>query len=205
MKLSDGKDDINENLFEQRGVDQQQTDHDNSGYQILPTQWLAQGFVPTVKDLTAVQLYIFKHGNPPSGLKFTVSIRETLNGSDLTSTVVNADQIEDYKWVSFDFPDITVEPGKTYYIVCRCDGGEDPDVYCWFCSEDNPYEQGCAWSSHDEGLNWHHISNWHTHPTDFCFKTWYTESENKMVNHPFFNLLQRYPILFQIVMEFFQI
>ena len=64
---------------QENGVDQEQTSQCGRGYNIVPTQWLAQGFKPSVTDLTAVQLYIFKHDNPPANIKITVSIRDSLS------------------------------------------------------------------------------------------------------------------------------
>ena len=164
----------------------------------MPSQWLAQGFKPTKEKLTAVQLYIFKYGNPPAGIEITVSIRDSLNGSDLTITSENADQIEDWKWVTFDFPDITVTPENKYYIVCRSDGGADQDVYCWFYGNDNPYDRGNAWLSWDEGLNW---SRTNPLDTDFCFKTYTKKSKDKAfdINTFFLRFLENHPHLFPIL------
>ncbi|RLF56553.1 MAG: hypothetical protein DRN27_09505 [Thermoplasmata archaeon] len=197
---------VNENKdiqpIPKNGIDQEQTEHCNRGFNIVPSQWCAQSFIPSVETLTAVQLYIFKHDNPPAGLEFTVSIRESINGSDLTSAVADADQIEDWKWVTFDFPDITVIPGNTYYIICRCNGGEGTDMYCWFYENDSPYEKGSAWLSHDEGNIWKELTRepTYTYP-DFCFKTWNTESKNRMKEHPILDFLENHPHLFPILRQ----
>jgi len=166
------------------GLDQQQTKQDGMGFYILPSQWLAQGFKPSVEKLAAVQLYIFKHDNPPEGIEITVSIRESLNGIDLAVANENADQIEDYKWVTFNFPEINVTPEQQYYIICRSDGGSGMDVYCWFYGNDNSYDRGDAWMSADEGNIW---SKFETDPNynypDLCFKT-YSKKTNDLVSEP---------------------
>jgi hypothetical protein len=186
----------------QDGVDQEQVSQCGRGYNIVPSQWLAQGFKPSVEKLTAVQLYIFKHDKPPAGIILTVSIRDSLVGSDLTVTSANADQIENYKWVSFDFPDIDVTPENTYYIVCRSDGGEGDNVYCWFYENDNPYTRGDGWFSNDAGLTWRKPSGTQTNEADFCFKTWYTESKNKpCMNTPFLRFLEQNPRLFPFLRQ----
>jgi hypothetical protein len=166
------------------GLDQQQTKQDGMGFNIVPEQWLAQGFKPTKEKLASVQLYIFKHDNPPEGIEITVSIRESLNGVELAIANESADQIEDYKWVTFNFPEINVTPEKQYYIICRSDGGSGMDVYCWFYANDNPYDRGDAWMSADEGNIW---SKFETDPSynypDFCFKT-YSKKTNNLVSEP---------------------
>jgi hypothetical protein len=191
---------VKKDIIQQNGVDQEQTSQCGRGYNILPSQWLAQGFKPSTTKLTAVQLYLFKHDSPSSGIKITVSIRDTINGSDLTSISVNADQIDDYKWVSFDFPDIDLIADNTYYIVCRSDGGEGDNVYCWFYDNDNLYDRGDGWISLDVGLTWSKPKGMYANDIDFCFKTWYTTSKNKQyINRPLFNLLENHPILYNLL------
>jgi hypothetical protein len=184
------------------GKDQQQTKSDGYGFYIIPTQWCAQGFKPTKEKLTAVQLYILKINDPPAGIEITVSIRDSLNGSDLTIKSESADQIEDWKWVWFDFPDINVTPEKQYYIICRSDGGVIPDGYGWLFANNNTYNRGDAWTSFDEGLNWTKLeSGTNYQDPDFCFKTY--SKKPRQVNRPLLNLLQlflqRHPNLFTIL------
>ncbi|UCF49152.1 MAG: hypothetical protein JSU91_05230 [Thermoplasmatales archaeon] len=181
------------------GLDQQQTNQEGQGLIILPSQWLAQGFKPSVEKLAAVQLYIFKHDNPPAGIEITVSIRDTINGSDLVQISVSADQIEDYKWVTFNFPEITVTPEETYYIVCRSDGGSGTDVYCWFYGSNNPYDRGYAWVSLDAGETWGKIVNYDN--PDFCFKTYSknTRSRPYVINSIFLRFIEDHPHMFPLL------
>ena len=87
----------------------------------------AQEFKPTKDTLTAVALNFGATSfQVPSGIDVTVCIREALDGDDLTSISVNADEnkflldwIPDGDiWAIFDFDDITVIAEQTYYIVC---------------------------------------------------------------------------------------
>jgi hypothetical protein len=187
-----------------QGLDQQQTNQEGSGFLIIPTQWLAQGFKPTVEKLAAVQLYIFKHGSPPAGVKLTASIRDTLNGSDLAVTSVSADQIEDYKWITFNFPEINVTPEEQYYIVCRSDGGSGDNVYCWFYGNNNPYDRGNAWMSVDEGLNWDKfVTGYNYQDPDFCFKTYSKKTRDRTfeTNLLFLRFLENHPRIFPILRQ----
>jgi len=187
------------------GLDQQQTKQEGQGMLILPSQWLAQGFKPSVEKLAAVQLYIFKHDNPPAGIEIIVSIRDSMNGSDLVLTSVSADQVEDYKWVTFNFPEITVIPEETYYIVCRSDGGSATDVYCWFFGGNNPYDRGDAWVSVDEGKNWTKIVNYDN--PDFCFKTYSKNTKSKTIDmNPIFSrFLDNHPNILTILRQILQL
>ena len=184
------------------GLDQKQTKQDGRGFKILPSHWLSQGFKPTKEKLAAVQLYIFKGNNPPVGIELTVSVRDSLNGSDLTETSVSADQIEDYKWVTFNFPEISVTPEEQYYIVCRSDGGTTDDCYCWFFGSDNPYDRGDAWYSVDEGLNWDKFGSEYQDP-DFCFKTYSKKPRDKAfeINMFFLRFLENHPRIFPILQQ----
>jgi len=183
------------------GLDQQQTNQEGQGMIITPSQWLAQGFKPTVEKLAALQLYIFKHNNPPAGIEIFVSIRDSINGSDLVLTSVSADQVEDYKWVTFNFPEITVTPEESYYIVCRSDGGSGTDVYCWFFGGNNPYERGDAWVSLDEGENWDKLENYNN--PDFCFKTYSKNTRSKTfeINNLFVRFFENHPHIFSLLQK----
>jgi hypothetical protein len=187
------------------GLDQQQTNQEGQGMLILPSQWLAQGFKPSVEKLAAVQLYIFKHDNPPAGIEIIVSIRDSLDGNDLVLTSVSADQVEDYKWVTFNFPEITVIPEETYYIVCRSDGGSGNDVYCWFIGGNNPYDRGDAWTSGDEGRNWTRIVNYDN--PDFCFKTYSKNTRSRAfeMNNIFLIFLEKHPIILTLLRQILQL
>ena len=65
-----------------------------------------------------------------------------------------------WTWFTFDFKDIDVTPGKTYYIVCK-----KGLPYVWKWKEDNPYSLGKAYYSADE-------NDWRTFSADCCFVTW---------------------------------
>jgi len=111
---------------------------------VIPDLWGAQSFKPTVMTLTRVELYITKHLYPSNETVLTVSIRDSLNGSDLTSKEIVAG---DYypKWVEFDFQDIEVVPEQTYYIVTKGDKGNETGAFGMMAVANNPYGRGDAW------------------------------------------------------------
>ena len=180
-------------------VDQQQTSSSGWGFTIQPPYWYAQSFKPTKEKLTAVQLYMFKHDDPPAGIEITVSIRDDLNGSDLTITTINADEITKRpRWIWFNFPDIDTTPEQTYYIVCRSDGGVGNDTYCWLFDFDNPYDRGEAWESNDSDASWNIINNPEWPELDACFKTYHRK--NIANDIPFFvKFFDRHSRMFPIL------
>ena len=187
-------------------VDQKQTSNGGYGFIMQPPFYHAQGFKPTKNRLTAVQLLLFKHASPPAGVEITVSIRDSLNGSDLTAKTVSADKItKKSMWVLFNFPDINVTPEDTYYIVTRADGGVENDTYCWVFDFNNTYTRGIAYESNDSGLTWIDMEDLFQDPNymyiDFCFKTHFTKSRNKAfnINLVFLNFLQNHPHMFPIL------
>ena len=187
-------------------ADQKQTSNCGYGFQIQPPIYHAQEFKPTKNELTAVALEMFKHDNPPAGTEITVSIRDSLNGSDLTVTSVDADQAKikgSGTWVLFDFQDITVTPEDTYYIVCTADGGVENDSYCWLFDFNNSYDRGIAWASDDNGSTWVDMEDFFQDPNymyiDFCFITYWQKPINRAVNTPFLNFLENHPNLFPIL------
>ena len=189
------------------GVDQEQTSNCGSGMQIRPPLWHAQSFKPTKEKLIGVELQIFKYGNPPAGIEITVSIRENINGSDLTEKTVDADQITGSGiWVLFDFPDITVTPENTYYIVCRATGGDATNAYCWLFDLNNSYDRGEAWISDDDDATWTTLWEWWNYnpdwpEPDFCFKTYHSKFKDKPynMNMLFLRFLENHPHMFPIL------
>ena len=139
------------------GADQYQTDDYATGMVIAPLDHIAQEFKPTKEDLTAFALYFFNK-EAPSDVDITVIIRDSLDGSDLTTMTLDADSKKikaSGTWVMFDFDDITVIPEETYYIVCYAsDGGATSNCYCWFFDVDNKYDRGIAWAIDDSGEIW---------------------------------------------------
>jgi len=69
---------------------------------------MAQGFTPSMEILTRIELYLFKSGNPPEDI--TVSIRDSLDGSDLVFKSIDADSADNLTffianqpvWTNFD-------------------------------------------------------------------------------------------------------
>lgn len=117
---------------------------------------VAQSFVPSLGELTRVELYISGES------AITVSIRDALDGEDLTSITLSTEFIpRSPDWAAFDFDDIIITPGEKYFII-KLGGGT------WgFCDGDQ-YPVGEPWSS---------ISGWHIfepngNTGDWCFKTY---------------------------------
>ena len=189
------------------GADQYQTDDCRMAMYITSIWRMAQEFKPTKEDLTAIALY-FMIDDAPSDIDITVEIRESLNGSDLTSLTVNADDKkikESGTWVMFDFDDITITPEETYYIVCYASGGLIDHGYCFFFDINNKYDRGIAYYSYDSGETWADLE----HPNepeykemDFCFITYYQPPpKNKIFNTTFLQFLENHPHMFRLLRQ----
>ena len=151
-------------------LDQQQTYWNGpiAGVQ-YPCQ-LAQSFKPAVNVLTRISLYGVRNESSPNNLK--ISIRNTLDGQDLTSTIVNSSKINKFypDWFEVDFQNISVIPESTYYIVWTTTSGNEPDSYFWWCyvklnPGDDVYSRGSQWL--------YCYYTWTEQElADFCFKTY---------------------------------
>jgi hypothetical protein len=127
----------------------------------------AQSFIPSYPVRTRVELMLVKRFNPGD---FTLSIRETLEGDDLVSVHMISSEIpEDISWKPFDFTDITVQLGRTYYIVCSPDFTEDYNMYYWYFGYNDPYIRVDAWIFERAAWNVMHRSGFPQ--LDFGFKT----------------------------------
>ena len=124
-------------------LDQEQNYCCGYAYGVFEDEPVAQSFIPSYSVLTRVELMIVKRYDPNG---FTVSIRDDLEGEDLTSVYLTADEIaEDMSWKNFDFSDIEVTPGQTYYIVCTSEGTEEYNMFWWYYGIYDSYPQGCGW------------------------------------------------------------
>jgi len=142
--------DVASTLVNDDKLDQQQTQGSFSKIPSDITSY-AQSFKPTLRTLTRVEI-------ETSG-KYKCSIRENLNGPDLTYVT------EDYSQAGshfYDFPDITVIPEDTYYIVLI------PQNEAFVCyGENTPYTRGDLCTSEDLGNTWSEPLN-----EDLKFKTY---------------------------------
>lgn len=140
-----------------------------SGYAsgIYSDKPFAQSFVPSYPVLTRVELMLVKRFNPGD---FTLSIRENLDGEDLVSLRLGSVEIpEDISWKPFDFTDVSVQPGRPYYIVCSPDFTEEYNMYYWYFGHNDPYMIGDAWVFGNNGWEMLQISGFPD--MDFGFKT----------------------------------
>ena len=194
------------------GADQYQTEENNYGMVISPVYHVAQEFKPTKEDLTAVALYFFNR-NAPSNTDITVSIRESLDGSDLAKKTIDADSKRikaKGTWVLFDFDDITIIPEETYYIMCYASsGGEVNNTYCWFFDIGNKYDRGIAWASNDSGETWIDLEDpFHDDPDyshwieiDLCFITYYLKPKSTQYINPLLKFLENHPRMFPLLRQ----
>jgi hypothetical protein len=146
-------------------LDQQQTVSSNN-FALYSTRWGGQSFTPTLNSLNRVELYTRKTGSPPSAL--VLSLRSSISGPDLVSVSKPASQISTTNgWVEFDFSDLTVTPGSTYYLVVRTIGGTSTNCYYWGYGTGSPYANGVLWYSATGGSSWTQYAT-----NDFTFKTY---------------------------------
>ena len=156
---------------------------------------VAQSFIPTKQMLTRVELFVGR--NDTASHPYTVAIREELTEGNLVETSLDPHEfvIQNYSWVEFDFEDILVNIGQTYYIVCYTENVTD-NYYAWGLNNDSEsYEDGCAWVSLDEGDTWtnesytaeNQLKNCRSelgiigeddNASDMCFKTYGADSTN---------------------------
>lgn len=157
---------------------------------------VAQSFVPTKNLLTKVELKIVR--NETASYPYTVAIRDDLTQENLVETYVDASEVNttEPQWVEFDFEDLLVETGRTYYIVSYTENVTD-NFYGWASNNDsNSYANGDAWYSLDNGDTWNQSKDKNTQPrekdigpleepgdnrSDMCFRTYGTDVAAEMV------------------------
>jgi len=114
----------------------------------------AQSFIPSKELLTRVEIYIGK--NSTATYPYIVGIRDDLTEEDLTLASVDPEDIVtgEFGWVEFDFDDVLVTTGETYYLVSYTENVTN-NWYAWAANNDSEsYPYGCAWMSLDGGETW---------------------------------------------------
>jgi hypothetical protein len=179
--ISDTNADVISPLYSFDTLDQQQIVDANYAWTVSEDGYYAQSFIPTLGWLTRVELKLYKIGNP-TGL--SISIRSNLTSPDLTSKYLSATLISTNRtWLEFDFPDIPVTPGGTYYIVWDPVGVPDFHNNSYWCvGTGNPYANGLAWKY--LGSVWEIHNPTQSPDPDFCFKTYGLPGGNSPPNKP---------------------
>ncbi len=120
---------------------------------------VAQSFIPTKKILTRVQIYSAK--NPNSTMPCVLAIRSNLTGENLAYATMNPQAFPDYPsfdWVEFNFDDIPITINTTYYLVLWTDNATG-NYYYASGSDGNPYPNGSAYYTINNGQNWSLLGN----------------------------------------------
>lgn len=150
-------------------LDQEQPNWWQGGTVIFNCFYAAQAFKPNLNVLSKVELWLYKYNNPPNDL--IISIRKVLTGPDLSLVTIPKEDIDWGPWdnyITCDFPDLSVIPGNTYFIVARTSGGDFNNLFCWDgCGIANIYPRGNCWLSGDCGSTW-----LEEELTDLCFRTY---------------------------------
>jgi hypothetical protein len=112
----------------------------------------AQSFKPSTNTISKIALFLGKMGQPAD---LTVTIMDSLNGSELASVRVPSSQIQNEAWNEIDFGNLSVVKDQTYYIVCRTMTTGPWDKLAWFYgyndSGQTPYQRGEPWESYYSG------------------------------------------------------
>jgi len=158
--------------------DQRQTEMGGGTY--MEIAWFAQSFIPSLSTLSKVELGIESWGKKNPTL-IHMYIREDLTGENLAecSRFVPPLGYDKCNWSTFEFEDLNVIPGKTYYIICEKTDPSWAYVWRWMYSDPSPYPLGEIFESED-GDNW---SIFHG-SFDCCFVTWAKPPEYPIVFDP---------------------
>ncbi|MEM4258866.1 MAG: hypothetical protein QXL17_06935 [Candidatus Thermoplasmatota archaeon] len=145
---------------------------DGEGYPVTAFTECAQSFTPMYSRLVYASVALILDSQSTGNI--VLSIRSCLDGNDLTSVMIPIHGFAPQTpgevitvWIPFDFPDITVIRGATYYIVLR--GNESTAIAFWNVGFETQYTNGRAfinpngegWQLPDDSLDF-----------DFCFETY---------------------------------
>ena len=128
----------------------------------------AQSFIPQKEILTRVQLYMGKIIT--AFYPCMVAIRDNLTEENLVKVSIDPDEFVVYPnnltWVEFNFDDIMVTIGNTYYIVAYTSNVTN-NTYAWGGNNSDSYPNGTVFVSIDGGEIWENEPD-----ADMCFMTY---------------------------------
>jgi hypothetical protein len=110
----------------------------------------AQSFVATSAGISKVEIILAHYNDNTVGGTCTAGIRSSLTGSFLSSATIDQFAIKEGTWNLFDFADVSVTNGITYYLVLIC---SDTDIM-WLGHTGNPFAGGRHSYSFNSGSNW---------------------------------------------------
>lgn len=142
---------------------------------------LAQSFVPSKNPLTRVEMKVNKPRITHAGL--ILSIRNDLNGSDLTAASISGDNVPFFiNWVEFDIPDIEVVVGDTYYLVLRSGTSSENPYRLRYEYNDSGdiYSNGELFRFFTTSSIWEPIGS-ETEFVDACFRTYSFVPQTDMI------------------------
>ena len=161
-------------------LDQSMTDYDGSlplgrtnifGY--YANLSIAQSFVPQMEVLT--RTFFLMARNASTSHPCVLAIRDNLTKEDLSVVSIEPSEFpivngtpteEQLAWIEFDFDDLWVTPGQTYYIVVYT--ANITENYYWISGNGtNIYQNGTVYLSLNDGQNWSEFTD-----ADGCFKTY---------------------------------
>jgi len=148
---------------------------------------LAQEFIPSLSPLTKVEVKINKPRKTNSNL--VLSLRDSLNGNDITKKSINAVDIPFYtNWLEFDITDVDVTVGKSYFLILSSTVSSD-DSYRWkydYNSESDIYPYGKLYRYFQNSDVWEEVESSDDY-IDACFRTYSYISHTDLVCNGFLN------------------
>ncbi len=148
---------------------------------------LAQSFTPTLTPLTKIEVKIDKPRKTVDSL--TLSVRHSLNGSDLVVCTIPAADIPYFtNWIECDIKDIDVTIGETYFIMLRS-GTSSDSPYKWinaYDESDNAYPNGSMYRYYVPTNHWESVETEFDY-VDACFRTYSYHSLTDLIAEGFFN------------------
>ncbi|MFO7678281.1 MAG: hypothetical protein R6V50_07875 [Thermoplasmatota archaeon] len=135
---------------------------------------IAQSFIPQMELLTRIKLFMARSQTASSPC--FLAVREDLYGENLAVISAQASQFpvvedepteDDLEWIEFNFDDIWVAIGETYYLVLYT--ANITNNFYWVGGNGtNVYPNGSAYFSIDDGQTWEEFIE----DADGCFQTY---------------------------------
>jgi len=136
---------------------------------------VAQSFIPNYNILSHIDINLKKYQETACNLSIAIR-EECINGPQIFSEIIPSSQIDiEYSWIVSNTNDLTIDPGKKYYIVISFYNYDDITGVSWGYSTSDNYVNGMLWMKYP-GENWKYDRN-----RDFSVRTFSKCQESDQV------------------------
>lgn len=124
--------------------------HDKPFGEVTNNNIIGQSFISTEDDLRTIEILLATYARTNTEDVIFHLMESSDSKEDIVTLVVNAREIRDNSYYSFNFEPIRKSKGKSYYFYLESPNSTSGNaITAWYCSDD-VYDSGSLYRNHEE-------------------------------------------------------